>query len=510
MCLLYVSEISVNSNHVLSANVYWEEFVDTSLFSALKRPQKIHDFHLYFAPTLPYMPLPNSSNSVAWTCSSSTCLVRPLSGSSASASAPFSTTSEGASPVSCKRATFLLALYRKMTFTDLKKYTYLLPAISCGVLHTWTCTQRWRTASALARTTTGICTHSLKQISPVLWSDTGKTEKASPLCDTISDTLKDTFKDIQCMCLLYVCENSNDLSANVYWEKFGDTSLFSALKRQQKIHDFHLYFAPTLPYMPLPNSSNSVAWTCSSSTCLVRPLSGSSASASAPFSTTSEGASPVSCKRATFLLALYRKMTFTDLKKYTYLLPAISCGVLHTWTCTQRWRTASALARTTTGLCTHWLKQISPVLWSDTGKNRKGFAAVWHNFRYSQRYSQRHPCMCLLYVCENSNHLSANVYCEKFGDISLFSALKRPQKIHDFHLYFAPTLPYMPSNSSNPVAWTCSSSTCLVRPLSGSSASASAPFSTTSEGASPVSCKRATFLLALYRKMTFTDLKKYT
>ena len=96
-----------------------------------------------------------------------------------------------------------------------------------------------------------------------------------------------------------------------------------------------------LLYMP-SNSSNSVAWTCSSSTCLVRPLSGSSASASAPFSTTSEGASPVSCKRATFLLALYNKMTFTDLKKYTYLLPAISCGVLHTWTCTQRWRIAES------------------------------------------------------------------------------------------------------------------------------------------------------------------------
>ena len=202
-----------------------------------------------------------------------------------------------------------------------------------------------------------------------------------------------------CMCLLYVCENSNDLSANVYWEKFGDTSLFSALKRPQKIHDFHLYFAPTLPYMPLPNSSNSVAWTCSSSTCLVRPLSGSSASASASFSTTSEGASPVSCKRATFLLALYNKMTFTDLKRYTYLLPAISCGVLHTWTCTQRWRTASALARTTTGLCTHSLKQISPVFWSDTGKTWEGFAAGWHNFRYSQRYFQRHsmhvPTVCM-------------------------------------------------------------------------------------------------------------------
>ena len=259
------------------------------------------------------------------------------------------------------------------------------------------------------------------------------------------------------MCLLYVSEisvNSNHvLSANVYWEECVDTSLFSALKRQQKIHDFHLYFAPTLPYMPLPNSSNSVAWTCSSSTCLVRPLAGSSASASAPFSTTSEGASPVSCKWATFLLALYNKMTFTDLKKYTYLLPAISCGVLHTWTCTQRWRTASALARTTTGLCTHWLKQISPVLWSDTGKNRKGFAVVWHNFRYSQRYSQRHPCMCLLYVCENSNDLSANVYWEKFGDTSLFSALKRPQKIHDFHLYFAPTLPYYTCPQTLQIQW---------------------------------------------------------
>ena len=77
-------------------------------------------------------------------------------------------------------------------------------------------------------------------------------------------------------------------------------------------------------------------------------------------------------------------------------------------------------------------------------KNRKGFAAVWHNFKYSQRYFQRHPCMCLLYVCENSNELSANVYWKEFVDTSLFSALKRPHKIHDFHLYFAPTLPYMP------------------------------------------------------------------
>ena len=86
----------------------------------------------------------------------------------------------------------------------------------------------------------------------------GKPEKASPLCDIISDTLKDTFKAIQCMCLLYVSEisvNSNHvLSANVYWEEFVDTSLFSALKRQQKIHDFHLYFAPTLPYYTCPQT----------------------------------------------------------------------------------------------------------------------------------------------------------------------------------------------------------------------------------------------------------------
>ena len=100
-----------------------------------------------------------------------------------------------------------------------------------------------------------------------------------------------------------------------------------------------------------------------------------------------------------FFLHSTEKWLSLDLKKYTYLLPAISCGVLHTWTCTQRWRTASALARTTTGICTHPLKQISPVLWSDTGKNRKGFAAVWHNFRYSQRYFQRHsmhvPTVCM-------------------------------------------------------------------------------------------------------------------
>ena len=106
---------------------------------ALNCPNKIHD-STFTLPlgclTCPYMLLPNSANPVAWTCSSSTCLIRPLSGSSASASAPFSTTSEGASPVSFRRATFLLAPYSKMTFTDLRKFTYLLPAISCVVLHT--------------------------------------------------------------------------------------------------------------------------------------------------------------------------------------------------------------------------------------------------------------------------------------------------------------------------------------------------------------------------------------
>ena len=43
--------------HGLSANVYWEEFMDTSLFLALNCPNKIHDFHLYFSLRLPYMPL---------------------------------------------------------------------------------------------------------------------------------------------------------------------------------------------------------------------------------------------------------------------------------------------------------------------------------------------------------------------------------------------------------------------------------------------------------------------
>ena len=111
-----------------------------------------------------------------------------------------------------ERHFFLHSTTQWLSLTWKRIITYLLPAISCGVLHTWTCTQRWRTESALARTTTGLCTHSLKQISPVFWSDTGKTEKASPLCDIISDTLKDTFKDIQCMCLLYVSEISVNIN----------------------------------------------------------------------------------------------------------------------------------------------------------------------------------------------------------------------------------------------------------------------------------------------------------
>ena len=177
-------------------------------------------------------------------------------------------------------------------------------------------------------------------MSHVFWSDTAKTWE-------VFAALHNSLKHVQYMCILddigCICEKWRKLYLCVYVLRHVCIYHVSQpWKCQQKIHDFHLYFAPTLPYMPLPNSSNSVAWTCSSSTCLVRPLSGSSASASAPFSTTSEGASPVSCKRATFLLALYNKMTFTDLKKYTYLLPAISCGVLHTWTCTQRWRIAES------------------------------------------------------------------------------------------------------------------------------------------------------------------------
>ena len=201
------------------------------------------------------------------------------------------------------------------------------------------------------------------------------------------------------MCLLYVCENSNDLSANVYWEKICRHITFLSSQTPTENSWLPPLLCP-LHCLTCPQTLQ-IQW---SSTCLVRPLSGSSASASAPFSTTSEGASPVSCKRATFLLALYSKMTFTDLKKYTYLLPAISCGVLHTWTCTQRWRTASVWARTTTGICTHSLKQISPVFWSDTGKTWEGFAAVWNNFRYSQRYFQRHsmhvPTVCIWDICE--------------------------------------------------------------------------------------------------------------
>ena len=53
----------MNSNDGLSANLYSENFMDTSLFLALNCPNKIHDFHLYFALTLPYMP------SHALTCS---------------------------------------------------------------------------------------------------------------------------------------------------------------------------------------------------------------------------------------------------------------------------------------------------------------------------------------------------------------------------------------------------------------------------------------------------------
>ena len=173
----------------------------------------------------------------------------------------------------------------------------------------------------------------------VFWSDTAKTWE-------VFAALHNSLKHVQYICILddigCICERWRKLYLCVYVLRnvcIHHVSQLSNANRKFMTSTFTL--PPTLPYMP-SNSSNPVAWTCSSSTCLVRPLSGSSASASAPFSTTSEGASPASCKRATFLLALYRKMTFTDLKRYTYLLPAISCGVLHTWTCTQRWRIAES------------------------------------------------------------------------------------------------------------------------------------------------------------------------
>ena len=52
--------------HGLSANVYWEEFMDTSLFLALNCPNKIHDFHLYFSLRLPYMPCSYQTLRIQW------------------------------------------------------------------------------------------------------------------------------------------------------------------------------------------------------------------------------------------------------------------------------------------------------------------------------------------------------------------------------------------------------------------------------------------------------------
>ena len=96
----------------------------------------------------------------------------------------------------------------------------------------------------------------LKRISPSTpCFGVTRAKQASPLCEILWDALKGTLKDIQCMGLLYVSVisvNSNDgLSANLYSEKFMDTSLFLALNCPNKIHDFHLYFSLRLPYMPL-------------------------------------------------------------------------------------------------------------------------------------------------------------------------------------------------------------------------------------------------------------------
>ena len=47
-----------------------------------------------------------------------------------------------------ERHFFLHSTTQWLSLTWKRIITYLLPAISCGVLHTWTCTQRWRIAES--------------------------------------------------------------------------------------------------------------------------------------------------------------------------------------------------------------------------------------------------------------------------------------------------------------------------------------------------------------------------